>query len=79
MELERYSAKSIQLKRDIEEGLIEYTGLQIELNRIAERFRRSYQHRQELLKRWEIILEQMQRKDQNIDQYSIVYLLQIFS
>lgn len=77
-ELEQYSEKSIQLKRATEEEIIEYTGFQVELDKIAETFRRSHKQRQQLIKRWETILEQMQRKDHNIDQFSIVYLSKLF-
>jgi hypothetical protein len=73
MELERYSEKSIQLKRATDEEIIEYTGLQNELDKIAETFRRSHKQRQQLIKRWETILEQMQRKDQDIDILAIVW------
>ncbi len=72
MELERFSEKSTQLKRATEEELIEYSGLQIELDKIADTFRRSHTQRQQLIKRWEIILEQMQRKDHDIDILAIV-------
>jgi len=73
MELERFSIKSIQLKRATEEEIIEYSGFQVELDKIAETFRRSHTQRQQLIKRWEIILEQMQRKDHDIDRLAIVY------
>ncbi|CAF2975661.1 unnamed protein product [Rotaria sp. Silwood2] len=71
-QLERDSEKSIKLKRAIEEGRIEYYGLQVELDKIADIFRRSYTQRQQLIKRWETILVQMQRKDYDIDRLAIV-------
>ncbi|CAF2405381.1 unnamed protein product [Rotaria sp. Silwood2] len=70
-QLERDSEKSIKLKRAIEEGRIEYYGLQVELDKIADIFRRSYTQRQQLIKRWETILVQMQRKDYDIDRLAI--------
>jgi predicted nuclease with TOPRIM domain len=78
-ELERYSEKSIQLKRATEEELIEYSGLQVELDKIAETFRRSHQQRQQLIQRWETILQQMQRKDNEIDILAIVCSSYIFN
>jgi len=72
MELERFSEKSIQFKRATEEELIEYSGLQIELDKIADTFRRSHTQRQQLIKRWETILQQMQRKDHDIDILALV-------
>jgi UDP-glucose:O-linked fucose beta-1,3-glucosyltransferase len=72
-ELERYSEKSIQYKRATEEEIIEYSSREIELDKIADQFRRSHQQRQQLIKRWETILEQMQRKDYDIDTLAMVY------
>ena len=71
-ELERYTARSINLKRTTEDELIEYSISEIELDKIAEQFRRSYHQRQQLIKRWETILEQMQRKDYDIDSSAMV-------
>ena len=51
-----------------QEEFIEYTGFQVELDKISETFRRSHQQRQGLLQRWEGILEQMHRKDHQIDE-----------
>ena len=69
---ERYSAKSIELHRAVNDETVEYASLQIELNKIADTFRRSYVQRQQLIERWEAILVQMQRKDHDIDQLAIV-------
>jgi hypothetical protein len=71
-QLERYSEKSLKLKRASEEEIIEFSSLQIELDKIAETFRRSHAQRQQLIKRWETILIQMQRKDHEIDTLAIV-------
>jgi UDP-glucose:O-linked fucose beta-1,3-glucosyltransferase len=71
-ELARYSERSINLKRTTEEELIEYSTMEIELDKIADQFRRSHHQRQQLIKRWETILEQMQRKDYNIDTLAMV-------
>ncbi|CAF0975474.1 unnamed protein product [Rotaria sp. Silwood1] len=70
-EMERDSEKSIKLKRAVEERRIEYYSLQVELDKIADTFRRSHMQRQQLIKRWETILEQMQRKDYDIDRLAI--------
>ncbi|UJR21235.1 hypothetical protein I4U23_024330 [Adineta vaga] len=66
-ELERLSEKSIKLKRATEEERLEYSSLEVELDKIAEGFRRSHYQRQQLIKQWETILTQMQRKDNDID------------
>ena len=71
-ELERLSEKFVKFKRANEEEIIEYHGLEIELEKIADKFRRSYAQRQQLIKRWETILAQMQQKDTDIDKNAIV-------
>ena len=78
-QLERFSKKSIELKRATDEEMIEYHGLEIELDKIAENFRRSHMQRQQLIQRWETILEQMQRKDHNIDKLATVVSFSINS
>jgi hypothetical protein len=71
-QLERYSEKSIKLKRATEEEIIEYSSFQVELDKIADTFRRSHLQRQQLIKRWETILLQLQRKDYDIDRLAMV-------
>ncbi|CAF4968752.1 unnamed protein product, partial [Rotaria socialis] len=71
-QLEQYSGKSIKLKRVTEEGRLEYYSFQVELDKIADTFRRSYAHRQQLIQRWETMLVQMQRKDYDIDKLAMV-------
>lgn len=46
--------------------------LQIELDKTAEDFRRVHHERQELIKQWENTIEQMQKRDQEIDQCALV-------
>ena len=62
----------MRLKRAIEEELIEYSGLETALEKIAKQFRRSHHHRQQLLHRWETILHQMQDKDGDINRLAQV-------
>lgn len=40
---------------------------QIELDKTAEDFRKAHQERQELIKQWENTIEQMQRRDKEMD------------
>ncbi|CAF1269971.1 unnamed protein product [Adineta steineri] len=76
IQMERLSEKSNSLKRVLEEERIEYVGHEIELDKIANTFRRSHKQRQQLIQQWETILIQMQRKDYDIDKFSME-LLQI--
>ena len=62
----------MKLKRTTEEERIEYSSLEVELDKIAATFRRSHKQRQQLIQQWERILVQMQRKDDDIDKLAIV-------
>lgn len=46
--------------------------LQIELDKAAEDFRRVHHERQELIKQWENTIEQMRKRDQEIDHCGLV-------
>lgn len=46
--------------------------LQIELDKAAEDFRRVHHDRQELIKQWENTIEQMRKRDQEIDNCGLV-------
>lgn len=48
---------------------------QIELDRTAEDFRRAHQERQEVIKQWENAIQQMQKRDEQIDHCALVKLL----
>ena len=39
----------------------------MEVDKVAEDFRRAHQQRQELLERWQTTIEQMQRRDKDIE------------
>jgi hypothetical protein len=41
--------------------------IKVELEKTAEDFRKAHKERQELIKQWEIIIEQMQKRDTEID------------
>lgn len=45
---------------------------QMELDRAAEDFRRVHQERQEVIRQWENAIQQMQKRDQEIDHCALV-------
>ena len=45
---------------------------QIELDKTAEEFRKAHGERQELLRQWENTIEQMQKRDREMDQLAVV-------
>ena len=71
-EMERLSEKFVKLKRATEEETLVYSSLEVELDKVASTFRRSHSQRQQLIKQWETILIQMQRKDNDIDRLAQV-------
>ncbi|XP_054838743.1 coiled-coil domain-containing protein 39 [Eublepharis macularius] len=54
-------------RKILDNELTETLAAQIELDKAAEDFRRVHHERQELIKQWENTIEQMQRRDQEID------------
>jgi len=48
---------------------------QIELDKTAEDFRKAHQERQELIGQWENTIEQMQRRDREMDLLAAVSLM----
>lgn len=48
---------------------------QIELDKTAEDFRRVHQERQEVIRQWENAIQQMQKRDQQIDHCALVKVL----
>lgn len=46
--------------------------LKIELDKTAEEFRKAHSERQELLRQWENTIEQMQKRDREMDQLAVV-------
>jgi len=48
---------------------------QIELDKTAEEFRKAHLDRQELLKQWESTIDQMQKRDRDMDILAVVCLI----
>lgn len=48
---------------------------QIELDKTADDFRRVHQERQEVIRQWENAIQQMEKRDQQIDHCALVKLL----
>jgi len=53
--------------------------LQIELDKTAEEFRNAHADRQELISQWEQTIDQMQRRDKEMDLLASVSILYSFS
>ncbi|KAL8188066.1 UNVERIFIED_CONTAM: Coiled-coil domain-containing protein 39 [Gekko kuhli] len=59
-------------RKILDNELTETLAAQIELDKAAEDFRRVHRERQELIRQWENTIEQMQRRDQEIDQCGLL-------
>lgn len=49
-----------------------FSNLKIELDKTAEEFRKAHSERQELLRQWENTIEQMQKRDREMDRLAVV-------
>ncbi|XP_010216121.1 PREDICTED: coiled-coil domain-containing protein 39 [Tinamus guttatus] len=67
LQVEKLTMQANQKHRALDNELIETITAQIELDKTAEDFRRVHQERQEVIRQWENAIEQMQRRDQQID------------
>lgn len=62
-------------KKRLDHETIQTLTAQIELDKTAEEFRRAHSERQELIKQWEYTIEQMQRRDKEMDLLASVSIL----
>ncbi|CAF4356604.1 unnamed protein product, partial [Adineta steineri] len=75
LKVERMTDENNKKKRAVESEVMDTTSLQVELDKTASNFRRSHAQRQDLLKRWEEIIEQMHQRDRDIDLLAAVSLI----
>nr|XP_014341535.1 PREDICTED: coiled-coil domain-containing protein 39 isoform X2 [Latimeria chalumnae] len=71
-QLERMTNEANQKRKTLDAKLTETIMVQIELDKIAEDFRRAHSERQELIRQWENTIEQMQKRDQEIDNCALL-------
>lgn len=67
LRMERLTDDSKQKKHVLEHETTETLTAQIELDKTAEDFRKAHQERQNLIEQWEHTIEQMQRRDKEMD------------
>ncbi|NXN58352.1 CCD39 protein, partial [Rynchops niger] len=72
LQVEKLTVQANQKRRALDNELTETITAQIELDKAAEDFRRVHQERQEVLRQWENAIQQMQKRDQQIDHCALL-------
>ncbi|XP_039077129.1 coiled-coil domain-containing protein 39 [Hyaena hyaena] len=67
LQLERLTLECHQKRKVLDNELTETLSAQLELDKAAQDFRKIHNERQELIKQWENTIEQMQKRDRDID------------
>lgn len=68
MKIEKLVELAHKQKKLVDEETMNTITVQVELDKTAEEFRRTHRERQELIAQWEQIIDQMQKRDNQIDQ-----------
>ncbi|NWV35501.1 CCD39 protein, partial [Grantiella picta] len=66
-QIEKLTMEANQKRRALDNELTETITAQMELDRAAEDFRRVHQERQEVIRQWENAIQQMQKRDEEIE------------
>ncbi|NXJ77229.1 CCD39 protein, partial [Trogon melanurus] len=72
LQVEKLTTQANQKRRALDNELTETITAQIELDKTAEDFRRVHQERQEVIRQWENAIQQMQKRDQQIDHCALL-------
>ncbi|KAF6117812.1 coiled-coil domain containing 39 [Phyllostomus discolor] len=72
LQLERLTLEGNRKKKLLDNELTETLSAQLELEKAAQDFRKIHNERQELIKQWENTIEQMQKRDQDIDNCALL-------
>ncbi|NXS99050.1 CCD39 protein, partial [Jacana jacana] len=72
LQVEKLTVQANRKRRALDNELTETITAQIELDKTAEDFRRVHQERQEVIGQWENAIQQMQKRDQQIDHCALL-------
>jgi hypothetical protein len=67
LKLEKLVEEAQKQKKLVDEETLETITVQIELDKTAEEFRKTHKDRQDLIRQWEAIIDQMQKRDNQIE------------
>jgi UDP-glucose:O-linked fucose beta-1,3-glucosyltransferase len=68
LRMEKNLEHANRVKQLVDEETLNTTTIQVELDKTAEEFRKMHRERQDLIKQWEVIIDQMQKRDNQIDE-----------
>ncbi|XP_032830901.2 coiled-coil domain-containing protein 39 isoform X2 [Petromyzon marinus] len=71
LRLDRLTDEESQKRRYLENEVTETVMTQVELDKAAEEFRRAHRERQQLLQQWEETIQQMQRRDRDVERCAL--------
>ncbi|XP_037262089.1 coiled-coil domain-containing protein 39 [Falco rusticolus] len=72
LQVEKLTVQANHKRRALDNELTETMTAQIELDKTVEDFRRVHQERQEVIRQWENAVQQMQKRDQQIDHCALL-------
>uniref|UniRef100_A0A8B9TNX5 Coiled-coil domain-containing protein 39 n=1 Tax=Anas platyrhynchos TaxID=8839 RepID=A0A8B9TNX5_ANAPL len=72
LQVEKLTTQANQKRRALDNERTETITAQIELDKTAEDFRRVHQERQEVIRQWENAIQQMQKRDQQINHCALI-------
>ncbi|NXM67242.1 CCD39 protein, partial [Serilophus lunatus] len=72
LQIEKLTMQANEKRRALDNELTETLAAQMELDRITEDFRRAHQERQEVIRQWENAIQQMQKRDEQIDHCALL-------
>ena len=67
LQIEHLTEQNQKKRRNLDNEMTETLTAQIELDKTAEEFRKAHTERQDLIAQWEHTIEQMQRRDNEMD------------
>lgn len=79
LKIEKLVDQCNKQKKNVDDETLNTITIQVELDKTAEEFRKTHKDRQELIRQWENIIDQMQKRDQQIEASAQVKIIFSFN